>query len=97
MVLSFDTKTNSLTYIFGYLKDLTSFPDYMENVNSVVEHSDGDNSYVHEWEVVIEEAEFQWKQRSTVDRENRQVLFDLLEGDFDDMKGAWKVVDDPVQ
>lgn len=84
-----------LDQAFSFLKDLTAFSDYMENVLDIAEEQDNRGHFYHTWQVIIEEAEFQWTQQTTVDRENRQILFDLVDGDFEYMKGAWKVTDHP--
>ncbi len=83
-----------LSEAYCCLKDMKSFPNYMENViRIVIEESDTDSSIIT-WDCMIEDAEFSWKQRTFYDEVNRTIKFELIEGDFDALEGAWQVVED---
>ncbi|MCP4136872.1 MAG: hypothetical protein GY754_38230 [bacterium] len=76
---------------YNLLKGMGSFPDYMENVVSVSEKSDSENSSTIEWDCVIDDAEFNWVQKTYYELSNRLIRFELIEGDFETLEGAWQV------
>lgn len=87
-------KDQYLDKAYAYLKDMKSFPDYMENVKGIQEETDENDTLCHSWNIIIEDAEFQWKQRTVADEKKRHINFDLIEGDFEHMQGSWKVTED---
>lgn len=85
---------NFLNKAYVSLKDLKSFPEFMENVISVTEVPAENLSCYHNWDIMVDDAQFQWKQRTVNNQEKRTVDFEMVEGDFEFLKGTWKVVDE---
>ncbi|MBN1498461.1 MAG: SRPBCC family protein [Spirochaetes bacterium] len=78
---------------YKYLGDITSFPSYMQNVTRITEEKSSDETY-HHWEILVDDAEFQWKQKTVHDAENRAIQFTMVDGDFEKLEGAWTVATD---
>ena len=68
--------------------------DYMENVAQIVEEPEGKNNSIISWDCMVDDVEFSWKQRNTYDEGNHLIAFELIEGDFDVLEGAWQVLED---
>ena len=82
-----------LNRAYEYLKDITSFPTYMQNVTKITEEKI-DNETYHSWEIIIEDAEFEWRQKTVCDAVTRTVKFYMVDGDFEKLEGAWIVADE---
>ncbi len=76
---------------YNLLKDMESFPDYMENVVNVSEKIVSKKSSTMEWDCVIDDAEFNWVQKTDYDTSNHLINFELIEGDFETLEGFWKI------
>lgn len=85
---------NFLDRAFVHLRDLKTYSDYMDDVINVkVEAMEVDKDLVS-WETKIDNAEFDWKQITIYDKTNHSINFELIEGDFDMMKGKWQVLEE---
>ncbi len=76
---------------FLCLKDMESYPSFMEDVLRVKLKPLSANQSFVEWETKVEDAHFNWKQINTYDHEKREIRFEMVEGDFEKLEGKWKV------
>jgi ribosome-associated toxin RatA of RatAB toxin-antitoxin module len=76
---------------YSCLKDMESYPSYMADVLCVKSKPLTANTTHVEWEAMVEDAKFNWKQINTNDHENRTIHFEMTEGDFELLDGQWQV------
>jgi len=80
-----------LSYVFGRLRDIESFPKIMPDVKRVKIVSSKEDSGVSDWDVEIDGCPLHWKEEDLFDDENSVFSFKSIEGDFDVFNGAWSV------
>ena len=73
------------------ISDYTSYPDFMENVDAVKIHEKNEKEGISEWFVTIEEAPLRWVEKDYYEKEDFEVRFESIEGDFDNINGRWKI------
>ncbi len=73
------------------ISDYSRYPVIMENVEEVKIHERDEKEGISEWFVKIDEAPLNWIEEDHFDKENFELRFESLEGDFDDINGQWKI------
>jgi ribosome-associated toxin RatA of RatAB toxin-antitoxin module len=73
------------------IKDMKSFPEYMDNVNKIDELEHDNNTSIVSWDCNIDNARFLWEQKNFYNDDEYTVTYELIEGDFDKLNGFWKV------
>ncbi|MBD3321056.1 MAG: hypothetical protein GF350_08190 [Chitinivibrionales bacterium] len=80
-------------FAWDIISDYSQYPRIMESVDKVTiieKESDHGRS---EWFVTVEEAPLTWIERDYYDRNNYEIRFESIDGDFDSINGRWKVED----
>jgi ribosome-associated toxin RatA of RatAB toxin-antitoxin module len=77
-------------------KIISDFPKYesiMANVDKVniIERSEKEGK--SEWFVTVEDAPLKWIERDHFDKENYEITFESIDGDFENINGQWRVED----
>jgi uncharacterized membrane protein len=79
---------------FAVARDVETFPDFMEDLQSltVLERSDDGNRTITEWVALIREFKMtvKWTQEDIWDPIKFRDEFRLIKGDMDSMSGYWQ-------
>jgi len=86
-----EIKDHSLN-AYALLKDMPSFPKYMENVLSVVKKTGDEGEDFFSWECLIDDVEFKWTQKNIYNEDDRLIKYQMIEGDFEVFEGVWQVI-----
>ena len=80
--------------VFAVARDVESFPDIMDDLQSlvVIEKSDDGNRTVTEWVGLIREFKMtvKWSQEDIWDPSAYRDDFSMIKGDMDSMSGYWQ-------
>lgn len=87
----------SLDRVYSTAKDNESFPEFMNDVDSLeILESDG-TTIVSKWVGRIPKfgLKVRWTQKDVWDDANHSCVFEQVEGDYDLMEGSWKFSETP--
>ena len=82
--------------VYAIAKDNESFPEYMEDVNTlVVVERDGDR-VVSDWVGVISTfgLKIRWRQEDVWNDSAHQCTFSQISGDYDKLEGRWRFTEE---
>ncbi len=77
--------------VYEKVKDMESYPEFMENVISVEVVERGENYTVTEWVVSLKGTKLKWQEKDTFDDENLHISYQQTEGDVKKFEGEWKI------
>ncbi|MBD3343432.1 MAG: hypothetical protein GF401_00045 [Chitinivibrionales bacterium] len=80
-------------FAWEIISDYSRYPQIMESVDKVTIQERNNGHGRSEWFVTIEEAPLTWIERDYYDRDNYEIRFESIDGDFDTINGRWKVED----
>jgi len=75
------------------ISDFKRYPEIMENVDDVKIIEKTETEGKSEWDITIEDAPFTWIEKDKYDKANYYLEYKSLSGDFDTIKGSWKIED----
>jgi uncharacterized membrane protein len=82
-----------IAMVWSAIKDIGSYPLYMENVRSVKVESDGSDGRVSLWSTLLKGSVLEWREREVIDEDGLTITFNQLDGDLDTFDGTWVVRD----
>lgn len=78
--------------VWSAVVDISSYPSYMENVQSVVlELVDASGVRRSRWSVLLKGSVLEWIEDEVVDHERMLVTFHQVDGDLQHLAGTWLV------
>jgi ribosome-associated toxin RatA of RatAB toxin-antitoxin module len=79
-------------FAFQRISEFESYPDYVEEVRSVVVHaSGGGEPLVSDWEIVFRSGPLRWSEVDYFQPSRRRIVFEQISGDFEIFRGSWQV------
>jgi ribosome-associated toxin RatA of RatAB toxin-antitoxin module len=75
------------------ISDFGNYPSIMKNVDKVVVHDRGERDGKSEWFVSLDSAPLHWLERDTYDASRYGIEFESIDGDFESIRGFWRVED----
>jgi len=80
-------------FAWSILSDIKNYKNIMDNVDDIHILERDDEKGVSEWFVTVEEAPLTWKEKDKYDNKNYTFAFESFDGDFDTIRGFWKIED----
>lgn len=82
--------------VWEVAQDNLSFPEFMEDVQSVVLVGRDGDRVVTDWVGIVSAfgLKVKWRQQDEWDKEDRTCAFVQLKGDYDHMAGTWKFAEE---
>lgn len=77
--------------VYNLLKDMESYPEFMENVKQVTLLEGRRDKTITEWEIDFDGTAITWKQENIFDGRKMSIRFKMLEGDFGRYEGEWNL------
>jgi len=71
--------------------DVTSYPLFMESVQSVFITSENDIERTTAWSVLLKGSVLQWTEREDIDHGALRIAFQQIDGDLERFQGDWLV------
>ena len=75
------------------ISDFQNYPALVKNVDKVIIHDRNEHEGKSEWFVTIENAPMRWLEQDIFDAPKYGIRFESIDGDFEQINGAWKVED----
>lgn len=76
--------------IYGILKEIDKFPQFMDDVKEVeVLQKISNDKVVTRWRTDIDGTPVEWVEADTYDDKKKSLTFKMLEGDFEKYEGKW--------
>ncbi len=95
-VVSRTTCAASAESVWERLKDIESYPSYMEVVRSVeVENELADGRRQSSWSVLLKGSILEWREEEVIDESKRTMAFHQIDGDMEVFTGQWTVSSEP--
>lgn len=93
---SLELKLRSLTadadFAFGRIAEFERYPDFVEEVRSVVVHAGrGGGPLKSDWEIVFRSGPLRWSEVDYFQPDLRRIVFEQMAGDFEVFRGSWQV------
>lgn len=92
---SLEIKLRSLSadadFAFDRITRFERYPDFVDEVRSVVVHENGDEPLVSEWEIFFRNGPLRWTEVDYFQPARRRIVFEQISGDFELFRGAWQV------
>jgi ribosome-associated toxin RatA of RatAB toxin-antitoxin module len=80
-------------FAWSVISDFSRFPALMKSVDKVSVLESGGDRGVSEWFMTVDNAPFRWIEKDEFDRKNYEIRFESIDGDFESIRGSWKVED----
>ncbi len=81
----------SVAAVYRILADMTQFPAFMKNVESVAVVETGAN-YTHStWRTKLQGATFQWTERDEFFPDEGRITYHQIQGDLKKFEGYWQL------
>jgi ribosome-associated toxin RatA of RatAB toxin-antitoxin module len=79
--------------VWNLISDFSLFPKIIKNIDriNIIEKSAAEGR--SEWNITIDKAPFTWIEKDIFDKENFQIRFKSIYGDFEHLDGFWKIQD----
>ena len=77
--------------VYEQLCNMEQYVDAMKNIQSVTVLSREECTAETRWDAVLEGHKLVWTEKDTYDKEARTIEYCLIEGDFSEMAGTWRV------
>lgn len=78
--------------LYAILADMSQFPQFMKNVESIEITERGDNYTLSRWVTRLQGAKFSWTERDTFYPQEGRITFTQLEGDLKVFQGEWRLI-----
>lgn len=85
-----------LERVYAIARDNRSFPEFMEDVESLEMVEEEGSTVVSDWvgKIPTFGMKVKWRQKDTWDEENHVCKFEQVKGDYDQMEGVWTFKDE---
>lgn len=77
--------------LYPILADMSQFPHFMKNVESIEITERGDNYTLSHWITRLQGAKFSWTERDTFYPQEGRITFSQVEGDLKLFMGEWRL------
>lgn len=81
--------------IYDVIKDMTAYPQFMQNLLSVEILEQGENTDLTHWVSDVDGRRIVWTERDNFYPEEFKITYAQTEGDLKKMAGAWTLIDVP--
>ncbi|HZN20290.1 MAG TPA: SRPBCC family protein [Micromonosporaceae bacterium] len=78
-------------FVWEALKDIESFPSYMDVVRDIKIDEWSAERRVSSWSVMLKGSILEWQEEELIDEATRTITFRQLEGDLAYFNGSWAV------
>lgn len=78
-------------FAFGRITEFGRYPDFVEEVRSVVVHSNDGETMTSEWDILFRNGPLRWSEIDYIRPASRTVIFEQTGGDFEMFRGSWQV------
>lgn len=80
-----------LDQVYAVARDNRSFPDFMDDVDSVTVLEEDGDTVVSDWAARVPAfgLKVKWIQRDVWSRDTAKCVFTQVKGDYDEMSGTW--------
>lgn len=82
---------------WNIISDFSQYPRIMENVDKVVIHEKNKKEGISEWVICLDKRSFTtltWTEHDYYDKDNYELRFESINGDFDQIGGFWRIKND---
>lgn len=79
--------------VYEQLCDMEQYVKWMKNIERVTVFSRAEHTTETRWEATLDGRKIAWTEEDTYDRDARTIEYRLIEGDFSEMSGSWRVED----
>ncbi|GIM44471.1 cyclase [Collibacillus ludicampi] len=80
--------------VYTLIRDMESYPCFMENLNSVHVLERGDNWTLTAWDTSLNGMRFRWQEHDEFDHANHRIQYRQVSGDLKKFEGSWIVEQD---
>ena len=81
--------------IYDVIKDMTAYPQFMQNLLSVEILEQGENTDLTHWVSDVDGRRIVWTERDNFYPDEFKITYAQTEGDLKKMAGAWTLIDVP--
>lgn len=83
----------SAEVVFEQLCHMERYVESMKNIERLTVLTRTENAAQTQWEAVLDGRKIMWLEEDTYDKEAHKIAYRLIEGDFSEMAGSWRVKD----
>jgi ribosome-associated toxin RatA of RatAB toxin-antitoxin module len=85
------TSPASPDFAFRRVTEFGRYHEFVDEVRSVVVHSDDGETMTSEWDILFRNGPLRWAEVDYIRPATRSVVFEQTSGDFDVFRGSWRV------
>lgn len=79
-----------LEVVWKAVNDVTAYPSFMDNVQSVTLQSEENaGERISDWSVILKGSILEWTEQEWVDHQEHRIVFEQIDGDLDQFSGYW--------
>ena len=83
----------SAEVVFEQLCHMERYVESMKKIERLTVLTRTENAAQTQWEAVLDGRKIMWSEEDTYDKEAHKIAYRLIEGDFSEMAGSWRVKD----
>jgi len=76
---------------YDNIRHFETYPDLVDEVRSVVIHTDDRGPITSDWEVYFRNGPLRWSEVDYFQDQQRRIIFEQTTGDFEVFRGSWSV------
>src|SRR5262245_32980611 len=76
---------------YARIAEFERYPEFVEEVRSVVVHADGGEPLMSDWEIFFRSGPLRWSEVDYFQPDQRRIVFEQMTGDFEVFRGSWRV------
>ncbi|QNO13471.1 SRPBCC family protein [Alkalicella caledoniensis] len=81
--------------IYPIVKDMESYPKFMDSVKSIKVIERGENSTLTQWKTELKGKPFNWVEKDVFYDEDYKITYELTSGDLKKFEGQWTLTENP--
>jgi ribosome-associated toxin RatA of RatAB toxin-antitoxin module len=78
-------------FAFRRITEFGRYPEFVDEVRSVVVHSNDGETMTSEWDIQFRNGPLRWAEVDYIRPATRSVVFEQTGGDFEVFRGSWRV------
>lgn len=92
--MTLTSSTASPDAAYRRICEFERYPDFVDEVRSVVVHERNGETLVTEWEIYFRNGPLRWTEADYLQPAQRRIVFEQIHGDFEVFRGSWHIEPD---
>lgn len=77
--------------VYEFIKNADYFPNYLPGVKKIRITNTLSNKSIRNWDILVADKNIRWKEECIDNDKERTIIFKMIEGDFKNYNGFWKI------